>query len=56
MASKKTSTSLSPKKVVSEQLDELASFLYDVYQHSKQKDSGKIELDKGKNTDDGENS
>jgi len=53
---KKTSTSLSPEKALSEQLDELASFLYDAYQHSKQKDNDKIETNKGQIADDGETS
>jgi len=56
VASKKTNTSLSPKKALSEQIDELASFLYDAYQHSKQKDNVKIEPDKGQIADDGDNS
>lgn len=56
MASKKTNTSISPKKVLSEQLDELASFLYDAYQNNKQKVSDKIELDKGQIADNGETS
>lgn len=47
MASKKTSTKPYTPKEASEQLDELASFLYDAYQHSKEKDSDKIVLEKG---------
>lgn len=39
-----------------ELLDELASFLYDAYQHSKENDGAKIELDKGQNADNEENS
>jgi hypothetical protein len=53
VASKKTTTSISPKKAVSEQLDELASFLYDAYQNSKQKENDKIELNKGQIADNG---
>jgi len=57
MASKKTSVGYSSSKVSNnELLDELASFLYDAYQHSKQKDSAKIEPDKGQIADDGDNS
>jgi len=37
-----------------EQLDELASFLYDAYLHSKEKVSDKIELEKGQIADNGE--
>lgn len=47
MASKKTSTKPYTPKEASEQLDELASFLYDAYQHSKEKDSDKMVLEKG---------
>jgi len=46
VASKKTSTKPYTPKEASEQLEELASFLYDAYQHSKEKDSDKLELDK----------
>ena len=55
MASKKTTTSISPKKVLGEQLDELASFLYDAYQNTKQKDNDKMELDNGQIAENGEN-
>ena len=38
-----------------ELLDELASFLYDAYQHSKEKVSDKIELEKGQIAENEEN-
>lgn len=38
-----------------ELLDELASFLYDAYQHSKEKVSDKIVLDKGQIAENEEN-
>ncbi len=48
MASKKTTTSKNRTGEDSDELlDELASFLYDAYQHSKEKDSDKMVLDKG---------
>ena len=57
MASKKTRTDNSSVMVSNDELlDELASFLYDAYQHSKEKDSDKIELDKGQIADNGDNS
>lgn len=46
MASKETRTK-SYTPTIDELLDELASFLYDAYQHSKEKVSDKIELEKG---------
>lgn len=47
MASKKTSTKPYTPKEADELLNELSSFLYDAYQHSKEKDSDKIEVGKG---------
>ncbi|AGL61872.1 hypothetical protein L336_0162 [Candidatus Saccharimonas aalborgensis] len=48
MASKETSAGCSPSVVGSDELlDELASFLYDAYQHSRDNIGAKIELDKG---------
>lgn len=49
MASKKTRTPDNSSSGTSsnELLDELASFLYDAHLHSKEKDSDKMELDKG---------
>ncbi len=56
MASKKTSTDCSSSAVSDDELlDELASFLYDAYKHSKEKDSGKIELEKGQIAENEEN-
>lgn len=54
MASKETSTSLTREK--DELLDELASFLYDAYQHSKEKESDKIEPEKGQIAENEDNS
>ena len=39
-----------------ELLDELASFLYDAYRHSKDNNGAKIELDKGQIAENEENS
>lgn len=55
MASKKTSPKpYTPKVAKSELLDELASFLYDAYLHSKEKGSDKIEPEKGQIAENGE--
>jgi len=56
MASKKTRTDNSSVVVSNDELlGELASFLYDAYQHSKTKDDDNIELDKGQIAENGEN-
>ena len=57
MASKKTRIAGDGSLGVSsdELLNELASFLYDAYQHSKTKDDDNIELDKGQIAENGEN-
>jgi len=56
MASKKTSIGDGSLGVSNDELlDELASFLYDAYQHSKTKYDDKIELDKGQIAENGEN-
>ena len=47
MAITKTTKSLTLAQERDELLDELASFLYDAYKHSKEKDSDKIEQGKG---------
>lgn len=54
MVIKKTTT-FTPAKEKDELLDELASFLYDAYQHSKEKDSDKIVLEKGQIAENEEN-
>ena len=46
MAKKKTKEATPPKEK-DELLDELAGFLYDAYKHGKEKESDKIELEKG---------
>ena len=46
MAIKKAKEATPPKEK-DELLDELAGFLYDAYKHGKEKDSGKIVLEKG---------
>lgn len=53
MASKETKEPDNSSRGTSndELLDELASFLYDAYRHSKERDSDKIEPEKGKNAD-----
>lgn len=55
MASKGTSTSLNKAREKDEQLSELASFLYDAYVHSKEKDSDKMVLEKGQIAENEEN-
>ncbi len=55
MASRAIKT-ISPAQEKEELLDELASFLYDAYQHSKEKVSDKIELEKGQIAENGETS
>ena len=55
MANNETKT-ISPAQAKDELLDELASFLYDAYQHSKEKVSDKIELEKGQIAENGETS
>ena len=55
MASKKTSTKPYTPKEANELLDELASFLYDAYRHSNEKESDKIELEKGQIAENEEN-
>lgn len=58
MASKKTRKPDSSLERTSgnELLDELASFLYDAYRHSKEKESDKMELEKGQIAENEENS
>lgn len=51
MAIKKTTKALTTTKEKDELLDEMASFLYDAYKHSKEKDSDTIEKDKGQIAD-----
>lgn len=51
MASKKTGTKPYTPKVADELLDELASFLYDAYQHDKEKRNDKMVLEKGQIAD-----
>lgn len=53
VANKETEV-ISPAQEKDELLDELASFLYDAYQHSKEKVSDKIELEKGQIAENGE--
>ena len=51
MASKETTTKPYTPKAVDELLNELASFLYDAYQHDKEKRNDKIALEKGQTAD-----
>lgn len=52
MASKETASKPYTPKIVDELLDELASFLYDAYKHSKDSADDKIRIEKGQNADD----
>ena len=55
MAITKTAKSLPLAQEKDELLDELASFLYDAYKHSKEKESDKIEQEKGQIAENEEN-